>query len=45
MIGFGWTNGTFLTLLQDLPQNWQDRIARGDLQPIYPPEKGATGGK
>ena len=26
VIGFGWTNGTFLELLNDLPQDWKSRL-------------------
>ncbi len=29
VIGFGWTNGVFLALLQQLPQEWLDRLAGG----------------
>jgi alpha,alpha-trehalase len=27
IIGFGWTNGVFVELLQELPQEWVDRLA------------------
>jgi alpha,alpha-trehalase len=28
VVGFGWTNGVFLQLLQDLPKEMIDRLAR-----------------
>jgi alpha,alpha-trehalase len=28
VIGFGWTNGVFLVLLHDLPQDWVERLAK-----------------
>ena len=28
VIGFGWTNGAFLALLHQLPQNWVERLGR-----------------
>jgi alpha,alpha-trehalase len=28
VVGFGWTNGVFLELLNALPQEWADRLAR-----------------
>jgi alpha,alpha-trehalase len=28
VVGFGWTNGAFLDLLHDLPQDWVERLAR-----------------
>jgi alpha,alpha-trehalase len=28
VVGFGWTNGVFLELLHDLPQDWVERLAR-----------------
>jgi len=26
--GFGWTNGVFLELLHQLPQDWRERLAK-----------------
>jgi len=28
IVGFGWTNGVFLSLLHELPQEWVARLAR-----------------
>jgi alpha,alpha-trehalase len=28
IVGFGWTNGVFLTFLHDLPQPWVERLAK-----------------
>src|ERR1700683_561352 len=28
VIGFGWTNGVFLVLLHELPQEWVERLAK-----------------
>ncbi len=33
VIGFGWTNGVFLVLLHELPQDWVDRLAKEQNQP------------
>ncbi|HKD91056.1 MAG TPA: trehalase family glycosidase, partial [Terriglobales bacterium] len=26
VVGFGWTNGTFLSLLKDLPEEWRAKL-------------------
>jgi len=34
VVGFGWTNGAFLELLQDLPQEMRERLEREQDQPL-----------
>ena len=36
VIGFGWTNGVFLALLHELPQQWVDRLAKEQSKPAAP---------